>query len=68
VLCPLVLSASRARRGCWWSALSGGRSSLPYELGERLYVKDRRGMVRDVQILDSQRFKLGKAFPMQGLV
>ena len=51
-----------------WSALSGGRSSLPYELGERLYVKDRRGMVRDVQILDSQRFKLGKAFPMQGLV
>lgn len=45
-----------------------GQKSLEYELGERLYVKDREGMVREVQVLSSQSFKLGKAFPTHGAV
>ena len=51
-----------------FKSLWSGRKTLEYELGERLYVKDREGMVRDVQVLDSQSFKLGKAFPAHGAI
>lgn len=52
-----------------YASLSSGRTPLHYVLGERLYVRDRDGRVRDVMVLDSGSFKLGKAFtPDTGIV
>jgi len=45
-----------------YAGLSASRTPLPYELGERLYVCDGDGRVRDISILDSGSFKIGKAF------
>jgi hypothetical protein len=47
--------------------LSNGMQSLPYDFSERLYVADKENRMRDIQILDSQSFKLGKAFEAQGM-
>ena len=47
--------------------LTAGRRTIEYEFSERLYVRDKNDMIRDVQILDSQSFKLGKPFHAQGV-
>jgi hypothetical protein len=51
-----------------FAGLSAARTPLHYELGERLYVRDADGRVRDITIIDSGAFKIGKAFTPDQMV
>jgi len=48
-----------------YAALSADRVPLAYTLGERLYVTDRDRRVRDILVLDSGSFKMGKPFALE---
>jgi hypothetical protein len=40
--------------------------ALSYHFGERLYVHDTNDMMREVQVIDSQKFKVGAPFESHG--